>query len=450
MKSLIRLAAQSAWNRRFVLSLVVLSIALSTLLLLGIARLRDDVRKNFAQSVSGTDLIVGARTGSVQLLLYSVFRIGGATNNIQWSSVQSLAKLPGVEWVVPISLGDSHRGFPVVATTADYFRRFRYGEALPLALAEGRAFDDNPADQLANQLADQPDVRPAHQNGLPALSPDLFGVVLGADVAASLDYRIGDKVVLSHGDGALAANDHADKPFHVIGVLKRTGTPVDRSLHISLAAMEAIHLDWVAGAPLPGQAVSLDALAGQDLTPHQVTAALVGLKRRTAVFSTQRRINDFAGEPLMAILPGVALDELWDVVAIGERSLTLMSALVATVSLCGLVAVILAGLNERRRELAILRAVGANPARIFSLLAVEGMLVTVCGVALGAVSCLLLIAGLGPWVQLRFGIGLSAGLPSAAEWQLLGLVTALGWAASLLPGWRAYALSLSDGLSPKV
>lgn len=449
MKALFRLAAQSAWNRRFVLSLVVLSIALSTLLLLGIARLRDDVRKNFAQSVSGTDLIVGARTGSVQLLLYSVFRIGGATNNIQWSSVQSLARMPGVDWVVPISLGDSHRGFPVVATTGDYFRRFRYGDAQPLALAEGRAFNDAPGDPNGADGSTGSNGSNG-SNGSRTLPPDLFGVVLGADVAASLGYRIGDRLVLSHGDGALAANDHADKPFHVIGVLARTGTPVDRSLHISLAAMEAIHLDWVAGAPIPGQAVSLDALAGQDLTPHQVTAALVGLKRRTAVFSTQRRVNDFAGEPLMAILPGVALDELWDVVALGERSLTLMSALVAAVSLCGLVAVILAGLNERRRELAILRAVGANPARIFSLLAVEGMLVTVCGVVLGAALCLLLIAGLGPWVQLRFGIGLSAGPPSAAEWPLLGIVIALGWAASLLPGLRAYALSLGDGLSPKV
>lgn len=430
MKALIRLAAQSAWNRRFVLSLVVLSIALSTMLLLGMARIRDDVRKNFAQSVSGTDLIVGARTGSVQLLLYSVFRIGGATNNIQWSSVQALSKLPAVDWVVPISLGDSHRGFPVVATSSDYFQHFRYGDAQSLSLAQGRAFDDA-----------------AMADGLPR---DLFGAVLGADVAASLGYRLGDKLVLSHGDGALAANDHADKPFHVIGVLARTGTPVDRSIHIGLAAMEAIHLDWVAGAPLPGAAVSLEGLRGQDLTPHQVTAALVGLKRRTAVFSTQRRINDFAGEPLMAVLPGVALDELWDVVALGERSLTLMSALVAAVSLCGLVAVILAGLNERRRELAILRAVGANPARLFGLLAVEGMLVTVCGVALGATVGLLLIAGLGPWVQLRFGIGLSAGLPSLAEWQLLGVITALGWAASLLPGLRAYALSLGDGLSPKV
>lgn len=430
MSALIRLAAQSAWNRRFVLSLVGLSIALSTMLLLGMQRLRDDVRKNFAQSVSGTDLIVGARTGSVQLLLYSVFRIGGATNNIQWSSVEALSRLPAVDWVVPISLGDSHRGFPVVATSSAYFTHFRHGEDLPLALAQGRAFDDT---------------MPAR--GLP---PDLFGVVLGADVAASLGYRLGDKLVLSHGDGALAANDHADKPFQVIGVLARTGTPVDRSLHIGLAAMEAIHLDWVAGAPIPGAAVAVDALRGQDLTPHQVTAALVGLKRRTAVFSTQRRINDFAGEPLMAVLPGVALDELWDVVALGERSLALMSALVAAVSLCGLVAVILAGLNERRRELAILRAVGASPIRIFSLLAAEGMGVTLCGVAMGAVLCLLLIAGLGPWVRLRFGIGLTAGLPTMAEWRLLGEITALGWAASLLPGLRAYALSLSDGLSPKV
>lgn len=420
MNSLWTLAARSAWNRRFALSLVAASIALSTLLLLGIERLRSDVRETFSQSVSGTDLIVGARTGSVQLLLYAVFRIGSATNNIGWSSVQEIAKHKAVAWTVPISLGDSHRGFPVVATTPAYFEHFRYGAKQPLVLAEGRRFDA------------------------------LFDAVPGAEVAARLGLRVGDRVVLSHGDGAMRVNDHADKPFTVVGILAPTGTPVDRSVHISLQAMEAIHLDWIAGAPLPGLRVPADRVGDHDLTPRSVTAVLVGLKSRAAVFSVQRQVADYRGEPLMAILPGVALDELWQVVGIGERALLVVSGLVALVSLAGLVAVILAGLNERRRELAILRAVGAAPRHVLWLLAAEGALVTLGGVLVGAATASLLVALLGPWFQLQFGISLSARGPSGSEWALLGMVLVSGFVASLLPGLRAYRLSLTDGLSPRI
>lgn len=121
MSVLLGLAARSAWSRRFVLALIVLSIALSTFLLLGIERLRQDVRQNFAQAVSGTDLIVGPRTGAVQLMLYAVFRVGSATNNIGWDSAQALAAQRQVAWTVPIALGDSHRGFAVVGTTPAYF-----------------------------------------------------------------------------------------------------------------------------------------------------------------------------------------------------------------------------------------------------------------------------------------------------------------------------------------
>jgi putative ABC transport system permease protein len=420
MRALFALAAQSAWNRRFVLSLVMLSIALSTLLLLGIERLRSDVRESFSQSVSGTDLIVGARTGPVQLLLYSVFRIGNATNNIRWSSVERLAQHPAVDWVIPISLGDSHRGYAVVGTSPDFFKHFQYGERQGLSLSQGRPFEA------------------------------VFDAVLGAEVAARLGYRLGDRIVLSHGDGAMAANDHADKPFTVVGVLAATGTPVDRSVHISLAAMEAIHLDWIAGAPLPGMAVSAEQALKQDLKPKQVTAALVGLKRRAAVFSVQRWVADFEGEPLLAVLPGVALDELWDLVGVGERGLLAVSALVSVVSLVGLVAVVLAGLNERRRELAILRAVGAGPRHVLLLLALEGGMVTACGVLLGALACTLLTWGLGAWVQSHYGLSLRVQWPGAAQWQMLGLLLGAGWLASLLPGWRAYRLALADGLSPRV
>ena len=424
MRPMLAIALRSAWNRRGTLSLVVFSIALSTLLLLGFERIRTDVRQNFSQSVSGTDLIVGARTGAVQLMLYAVFRVGGATNNIRVESLQAIAKQRAVDWVVPLSLGDSHRGHPVLATTKDYFTRFKYGDRQPLGLAQGRAFDGTP--------------------------PQLYDVVIGAEVAEALGYRLGQRVTLSHGAGVIPGADHADKPFTVVGVLARTGTPVDRTLHISLEAMEAIHLDWIGGAPLPAVKITAEDARKVDLAPKVVTAALIGLKNRVAVFAVQRAVAEYAGEPLMAVLPGVALDELWDVVGVGEKALLGMSAMVGVVSLAGLIAVVLAGLNERRRELAVLRAVGAAPRHVLFVLAAEGGAVTLLGVALGTLATALSIALAGPWVQMRFGIGLKLSAPTVEQRLLLAAVVLAGFLASLVPGWRAYRLSLADGLSPRV
>jgi putative ABC transport system permease protein len=420
MTALFGIAWRSAWNRRFTLALTVLSIALSTFLLLGVERIRTELRQNFSSSVSGTDLIVGARTGSTQLLLYSVFRIGAATNNLQWKSVQALAAHPGVAWVVPVSLGDSHRGFSVLATTPAYFERLRYGNRQPLRLREGKPF------------------------------AELFDAVVGAEVADALGYRVGQQITLAHGSGELDVSDHADKPFTVVGVLARTGTPVDRTVHIGLEAMEAIHLEWVGGAPMPGLKIPAEQVRKFDLAPKAVTAVLVGLKNRAAVFAVQRWVSTYGGEPLMAILPGVALDELWRVVGVGENALLLMSALVALVSLAGLVSVVMAGLNERRRELAVLRAVGASLRHVLALLALEGALVTLLGVLLGVVATVLGVACLSPWLQSHFGLALRLTEPTANEWLLLASVLAAGWLASLLPGLRAYRLSLADGLSPRI
>lgn len=404
MNALPKIALSSAWNRRFVLALVLLSIALSTFLLLGLERLRADMRDHFSQSVSGTDLIVGARTSPIQLLLYSVFRIGNATNNIQYRSVEKLAQHKTVAWAIPISLGDSHRGFTVVGTSTDYFTHFRYGEQQPLVFGNGRAFSKT------------------------------LEAVIGVDVAQRLGYALGDHLVLSHGDGKLAINDHTDHPFTVVGILQRTGTPVDRSIHVDLESIDAIHTGW------------MSAPQGK----RQVTALLLGLKSRAAVFSVQRAIADFEDEPLMAILPGVALDELWEVIGIGENSLRFMGALVSLVSFLGLIAVISAGLEQRRRELAILRTLGARPRDILFLLALEGAFLTLSGLIMGAAACLLAMAALSGWAASSWGIAWQARWPNQNEWALLGAIFVCGSVASLLPAWRAYRLSLSDGLSPKV
>ena len=419
MKALLLLAWRSAWNRRFTLALTVCSIALSTFMLLGVERIRTDLRDSFTSAVSGTDLIVGARTGSVQLLLYSVFHVGAATNNIRWSSVQALRQQRGVAWVVPLSLGDSHRGFPVLGTTTDYFTHFRHGDRQPLRVDQGKPF------------------------------ADLFDATIGAEVAQRLGYRPGDRITLAHGAGELNLTEHADKPFTVTGILARTGTPVDRAVLVSLEAIEALHIDWVGGMRMPGVKVRPEQLGGVDLQPRAVTAALVGLESRAAVFSVQRLVNGFEDEALMAILPGVALHELWGILGTGERALLLMSGLVALVSMAGLVSVVLAGLNERRRELAVLRAVGASPYHVVALLTLEGALITVSGIVLGIAILLATIVGLGPWLQSAFGLTLQPAQPTAVQWAMLAGLLAAGLLASLLPGWRAYRLSLADGLSPR-
>jgi putative ABC transport system permease protein len=421
---LVQLAARSAWNRRYTLALTVLSIALATFLLLVVERVREDVRDSFSQSVSGTDLIVGARTGPVQLLLYSVFRIGNATNNIRTQSLADLAQHRAVAWIVPLSLGDSHRGHAVLGTTTGYFEHFRYGDRQALAIATGRVF--------AGTL------------------DGLYETVIGAEVAERENYVIGQKITLSHGSGEGLGAEHADKPFMIVGILQRTGTPVDRTVHVSLEAITAIHLDWAGGAPIPGLSIPPEQARKFDLAPKDVTAALVGLRNRAAVFAVQRHVAEYEAEPLMAVLPGVALDELWQAIGIGERALQGLSVLVAIVSLAGLVAVVLAGLNERRRELAVLRAVGAAPRHVLWLLALEGLMITLAGLLAGALAAWASVGLAGPWAQAWHGINLTLGPPTATQWIVIGGVAVAGLVASLVPGWRAYRLSLADGLSPRL
>lgn len=421
MTPLWHLTWRSIFNRRLTAALTIIAVALSVALLLGVERLRNDARAGFAQTISGTDLVVGARSGPVQLLLYTVFHIGNPTNNISWQSVEQLAAHPQVEWLVPLALGDSHRGFRVVGTTSGYFQHYRHGRDRPLVFAQGEPF------------------------------AKVFDAVLGAEVAARLGYAVGQQIVVSHGSGAgVSFAAHDDKPFTIVGVLARTGTPVDRSVLVSLEGLEAIHLGWQGGAPIPGLRIPPEQVKRFDLTPKSVTAALVGLQSRTAVFQVQRYVNTYRDEPLLAVLPGATLQELWGLIGMAEKALLAVSALVVLVSLAGLVAVVVASLGERRRELAILRSLGAGPRQIFLLLALESLMLSLLG-CLGGLALLYTAGALvGPSLESRYGLLIGLGWPGASEWRLLGAVLATGLLASLVPAARAYRYSLADGMTLRI
>ena len=412
-----RLAIASLAARALTVGMTILAIGLSVALFLGVEKVRTGAKASFADTISGTDLIVGARSGSVQLLLYSVFRIGNATNNVTWQSYQDIAARPDVDWIVPISLGDSHRQFRVMGTSQAFFEHYRYRQGRALEMAEG------------------------------VVMADLFDTVIGADVAATLGYTVDDPIIVAHGLASFA--EHKDQPFRVSGVLAKTGTPVDRTVIVSMEAIEAIHVDWQGGAQIPGQSTPVEVIRGMDLTPQAVTAALVGVESPLQTFALQRAINEYSQEPLLAILPGVALQELWGIVGIAETALLAVSAMVVVTALIGMMATIFSSLNERRREMAIFRAMGATPATILGLLVLEAMVTAAVGAVLGLA---LLYAGLTiaqPMVDSAFGLWLPIEPPALREiWVMLAVVGASA-IVSFIPAVRAYRLSLADGMMVK-
>jgi len=411
------LALKSLRNRKFTTILTLVSIALSVTLLLGVERIRTEARSSFTNTISGTDLIVGARTGPIQLLLYSVFRIGNATNNISWKSYQDIARDPNIKWTIPISLGDSHQGYRVMGTNADYFEFFRFAGGRRLEIAEGRIFDE------------------------------VFDAVLGADVGQALGYHIGERIILAHGAGKVSLVKHADKPFRVVGILMKTGTPVDQTIHVHLEGIEAIHIDWKDGAPIPGQSISAERALKMDLSPKVITAFFVGLKSRIAAFGVQRLVNEYRQEPLLAILPGVALQELWDLIGVAEKALLVVSCFVVVVGLSGMLIALMTSLNERRREMAILRSVGARPFDVFALIVGESAMLTLAGVAAGVAMLYGLLFVCQPLILSTFGLFIAISGLSSYELCLISIVCLAGLIIGIIPGYQIYRYSLADGMT---
>jgi len=414
-----RIILKSLWDRRIAVALTVTGIALSTALILGVERIRLETRENFTRTITGTDLIVGARTSPVQLLLSSVFRIGSATNSIQWDSYRKITSHPNVAWSIPVSLGDSHRDFNVMGTSRDYFEYFRYGDNQPLRFTQGNEF----------------------------VAP--LDVVLGAAVAEQLGYGIGKKIVIAHGSRDEGLSRHDDLPFTVTGILATTGTPADRTLHVSLEGIEAIHTGWESGMPVAGHTLDTQQLAEAALDPEVITAFLLGLKQRSEVLQFQRAVNNYPAEPLLAILPGIALNELWNLFGTAELALIAVAAMTVVTGLLGMMVGIFSTLNERRREMAIMRSVGARPLDISALLLAEAGLTGVSGAVCGYLLLTLALLSTDTFLLESLGLQFSSGLPQPREWMLLLAVCAAAIAAGILPAWRAYRLSLHDGLSAR-
>lgn len=415
---LLKLTLNSLYARFLTVCMTVFAISLSLMLYMSVEKLRTSAYTSFTDTISQTDLIIGSRASSVQLLLYSVFRIGNATNNITWESYLDIIDRDEVDWAVPISLGDSHKGFRVMGTNKEFFNRYKFRGGQPIEIEEGFLFED------------------------------LYDVVLGSGVAEKLGYDINTPLIVSHGLESFTKHD--DQPFRVSGILKKTGTPVDNTVIVSLAAIEAIHVDWSTGAKIPGQQTPIEEIRQMDLTPKNITAALIGVKSKLTIFYLQRWINDYPEEALTAILPGAALQELWRVVGVVENLLLGISVVVIFTTLIGMTAIIFSSLNERRREMAIWRAMGATPRTIIGLLMLEAFFISLLSVVISTVLLFFSLAILQPWIDNNYGILVSVEMLSIKDMYVFIMFIIAAMVVSLLPAARAYWFSINDGMTIKI
>ncbi len=404
------LVFKSLKNRGGTAALTLASIAVSAALLSVVDRVRTDTQTSFANTISGTDLIVGARSGDLNLLLYSVFRIGNPTNNISWDSYEEIVGRTEVGWAIPISLGDAHRGYRVLGTDLGYFDHYQFADERSLTFAEGEAF---------------------------ATATD---AVIGAEVAEQLGYSVGQQIIVSHGLTETSFVTHDDNPFTVTGILARTGTPVDRTVHITLSGIDLIHSD--------GRG-DIEAMPIAGYTPEAITAFLVGLDSKLSIFGLQRFVNEFEEEPLSAVIPGVALQQLWGLIGVAEYALLGVSVMVVLAGVLGMLSTLLVSLNERRREMSVLRSVGARPGHIFALLLAEAAMLGFFGALLGLLLVQVGIVMVRQFALSEFGIQLSVGLRSF-DFFVLGGIFVIAVLVSTVPAWRAYRNSLADGLTVRL
>lgn len=421
MKLLFLLARKSLLSRKWTSVLTVVSIALSSSLLLSVEKTRRASEDGFTQSVSQVDLLVGARTGPMSLILFTVFNMGNPTANVSWKTYQKIRQHPAVDWTIPFSMGDGHRGFRVVGTDQNFYGHYQFRGQKRIELSEGTTGSSQ------------------------------FDVVLGSSVARELKYKLGQKVVIDHGvTKGESFHHHDENPFQVAGILKPTGTSVDRSLFVTLEALESIHLEEKERES--GHSAHKDHEHDHDhdhekIEIEAITSFFLRTKNRIETLGLQREINTMKDEPLTAIIPTQTLSEIWRSLGYVEQVLRLVSWLVVSVGLVAMLIALLTSLNERRREMSILRAVGASPQLIFTLLIIESFFLTVVGVIAGLFVHFALFGFLENWIGQEFGFYFSGPLLTWSEIGPLLLMIVLGSVIGAIPAIRAMRSVLKDGLT---
>jgi putative ABC transport system permease protein len=396
---------RSLRHRRLATALSALAVALGVALVVAVDGIRREARANFEGAAGSWDLVVGPKGDPLRIVLSAVFHLGEPSGTLPEAAWRRLREDPRVERAVPYAVGDSFEGFRVVGTTTEILG-VEVRRGAPLRVLEGAPFA--PFDPA----------KPAWE------------AVLGATVAEAAGLRVGSAFTASHGlEAPLAGAEHDEAPWRVAGILERTGTPVDRVVLVPLEAFWAME--------------GHDASAGR--AERQVSAVLV--RTRNAVFTRLLFGEIRSSADAQPALPFQEVGNLFDIVGNADRLLLAVAALVVAVAALGILVSMVNTMNERRRDIALLRALGARRRVVAGLLVGEAAAVGALGAALGlALGHALVAAGgarLGEWSGVRI-----RPLAFAPEEVLVFAGAILLCAlAGLVPAVMAYRSDVATGLA---
>ena len=380
------------------LSLLLLALGVGTIVLLVLVVSQLEERMN--RDARGIDLVVGAKGSPMQLILSGIYHVDAPTGNIPLAAAQALAKHRLIKRAIPLALGDGWKGFRVVGAGHEYPQH--YG-----------------AKPVVGRLWDKP-----------------MEVVLGAEVAARTGVGVGARFAGSHGVTG-QGEEHGAAPYDVVGVLGRTGSVLDRLVLTSIESVWQVHEEQ----HRPGDEEDRKAMEEH----REVTVLLVQYASPLAAATLPRQIN--SKSELQAASPAYETARLFRIVGIGVEALRGFAVLLILAAGLSVFIALYGALEERRYELAVMRALGASPARLFGLLVMEGLVLALLGAALGVVLGHALTGILGFWLESQRQYPVNGMQFRIEELWVAAVAAGVGLAAALAPAWRACRTDVSRTLA---
>ena len=459
--SIFTLVIKNILQRKFSVLLTVISVSLGVALIGSTLAIKEEVEKNFNQSNVGYEMIVGAKGSSMQLVLNTVFMLGNPVGNIRYEVYEKLKHDRRIALALPYALGDNYDGFNIVGTTDDLFTKFNYKVGKSFSFASGHAFE-------------------AHSK---------FQAVLGFDAAKSTGLKIGDEFIATHGLQETAegmGHQHEETPFTVVGILNRTGTASDKIIYTTVESVWAVHEHELHHEHEP-EALIADHDAHMHTNEHEranetqknehvhehdhhhhegistedhhitdLTAVLIKVRSPLFALHLYKQINDW---PLaQAAIPVNEIKSLFEIISNIDWAFFLITVLVIVVALIGMMVSIYNSLYERRREISIMRALGAHRSKIFGIIILEAFTISFFGALFGLFFSKLLSLVLKGYILETTGVEISVKLLTMisfyeitelpVELLIMSSVSFIGALVAIIPAIVAYKTDVSKNLSP--
>lgn len=416
--SLRAMVRRSLWRHRLSTVVTACSVACAVGLVMAVLSLDRQAYAAFTGGSGGFDAVLGARGSQLQLVLNSVFHLETSPGNIPWSLYRAIAADPRVEVAVPYAVGDNYRGYRIVGTTSDLFARFEPRPGRRLEIGDGgRPFD-----------------------------PERREAVLGSVAARDTGLGLGSTFNPYHG---LVYEETAQHPevFTVVGVLEPTGTPVDRVFWVPIESVYRM-----TGHVLRGTGEAYEARAGEAIPDEhkEVSAVMLALRGPQAGFLLNQTINRQGKVATLAWPIARVMADLLDKLGWVQRILTLVAYLVVLIAGGSIFACVYNTINERRHEIAVLRALGAGRSRVLAVVVCEAIAIAACGAVLGFAVLAAILVPAAAVIRAQTGVVVEIlAFHPAMLWAPLAM-TALGALAGLAPAIRAYATDVAQNLVPRV